>query len=177
MTGSDNVCYVIENKGLDTSDSVITCPEIPQRVCAVCAQSLTPRQRQTCSRRCASRIKAAITHARHPQGGSGNFNYRGGRSEHPILYTKPFKSAHPEIVRAHRAVATALKSGALVRPTVCASCLQDCRPDAHHPDYRAPLCVEWLCRKCHRAADRQREVHGRQSARRAPLRLRAGASR
>jgi len=51
------------------------------------------------------------------------------------------------------AVEAALKSGDLVRPPVCDRCGQKAPPDnplqAHHADYDQPLCVEWLCKRCH----------------------------
>jgi len=46
-------------------------------------------------------------------------------------------------------VATALRSGKLVRPDHCERCFAICIPDAHHEDYTKPLDIVWACRKCH----------------------------
>lgn len=62
----------------------------------------------------------------------------------------------PEIARAHRLVIVALRAGLLIRSVFCDSCLRRCHTEAHHEDYAAPLSVEWLCRLCHIARDRQR---------------------
>lgn len=97
-----------------------------------------------------------ITLSRHPQAGAGNFNFKGGRSTRPVVYTRAFKLANPEKALAHQIVASAIRAGRLVRPENCDSCFRKRRPDAHHWDYSKPLSVEWLCRKCHVAADRHR---------------------
>ena len=45
---------------------------------------------------------------------------------------------------------SAIKSGLLVRDKVCSKCKKYSRIiDAHHKDYRKPLSITWLCRKCH----------------------------
>ena len=51
---------------------------------------------------------------------------------------------------AHKKVEVALLSGKLTRPKVCSQ--SKCRNkhvEAHHDDYRKPLEIRWLCRKCH----------------------------
>lgn len=122
------------------------------RGCTVCGSPLTAKQKTTCSRTCRSKR----THQLHPQAGSGNHNFKGWRSKQPSLYTRRFKELNPEKVRAHLLVAAAVRSGVLVRPDACESCFRFCRPDAHHEDYAKPLVVDWLCRKCHAARDKQR---------------------
>ena len=57
-------------------------------------------------------------------------------------------------VRVRRRVWAALKAGRLVRPDHCVNCGLVCKPEAHHPDYKKPFEVEWLCRPCHVIADR-----------------------
>ncbi len=52
---------------------------------------------------------------------------------------------------AHRAVAKALESGALVKPDACMQCGSGKRLDAHHVDYEKPMEVLFLCRPCHAA--------------------------
>lgn len=43
----------------------------------------------------------------------------------------------------------ALKRGELTRPDRCEGCGIECKPDGAHSDYRQPLLVRWLCRRCH----------------------------
>lgn len=51
---------------------------------------------------------------------------------------------------AHWKTGYALKTGRLVRPEVCEDCGKKTKSiEAHHPDYRLPFFVRWLCRKCH----------------------------
>lgn len=51
--------------------------------------------------------------------------------------------------QAHKQVAYALKTGKLTRPSKCDVCGQECKPEAHHDDYKRPLDVQWLCTVCH----------------------------
>ena len=50
---------------------------------------------------------------------------------------------------------SALRSGALNRPSECSVCGKKCKPHGHHTDYSKPLDVKWLCRKCHADAHRR----------------------
>ena len=50
---------------------------------------------------------------------------------------------------AHSGTASAVRRGLLVRQP-CRVC-GDPNTDAHHPDHRDPLSVEWLCRAHHKA--------------------------
>ena len=51
---------------------------------------------------------------------------------------------------AHKKVENALLSGRLVKPKVCSTAkCRNKKVEAHHDDYRKPLTVRWLCRKCH----------------------------
>lgn len=51
-----------------------------------------------------------------------------------------------------------LRAGRMVCPEACESCKQSHSVTAHHPDYNERGVVEWLCKTCHRAADKkQRE--------------------
>jgi len=45
----------------------------------------------------------------------------------------------------------ALAKGKLVRPRICERCHKQRQEtmQMHHDDYRAPLSVRWLCRRCH----------------------------
>ena len=59
------------------------------------------------------------------------------------------RAAEPEKDAARRAVAHALQSGKIVKPSGCFFCKKEARLQAHHPDYSRPLDVFWLCPKCH----------------------------
>lgn len=51
---------------------------------------------------------------------------------------------------AREALAQALRTGSLVRPETCSRC-GGARGDiqAHHADYFLPVCIIWLCQRCH----------------------------
>jgi len=58
----------------------------------------------------------------------------------------------PDRARARIALGNAVRDGRVVPWPVCA--VPECsdKPEAHHPDYSAPLAVAWLCNSHHRAA-------------------------
>jgi hypothetical protein len=60
-----------------------------------------------------------------------------------------WRKLNQEKVRAHSAVARAIRSGDLVRPETCQ--IEGCprKPQAHHADYSRPLDVTWLCARHH----------------------------
>jgi hypothetical protein len=131
----------------DHGTSSAPCPSI--RTCVTCGNPLTQRwQKRCCSRACSARQTPIRS-----QAGEANGNFKGWRSKDRSRYTRQFRQQNPEKVAAHHSVRWALRTGKLVRPTLCDSCLRVCRPDAHHPDYSKRLSVEWLCKRCHRAAD------------------------
>lgn len=45
----------------------------------------------------------------------------------------------------------ATRTGVLIKPASCQACKQEKPLDRHHPDYKKPLGIVWLCRKCHMA--------------------------
>ena len=51
----------------------------------------------------------------------------------------------------------AIRYGIIARPSCCQGCGVRCKPNAHHDDYSQLLNVRFFCRKCHNAADRERE--------------------
>jgi hypothetical protein len=57
--------------------------------------------------------------------------------------------------QARAAVYRAVRRGTLHRPDRCTSCGARGPVQGHHADYSRPLDVEWLCRRCHRRADRE----------------------
>ena len=60
-----------------------------------------------------------------------------------------YQQQHPERIAAHRLVKEALYSGRLAKPLFCQRCYRQVPIECHHPNYRKPLKVLWLCRKCH----------------------------
>ena len=81
--------------------------------------------------------------------------WRRRNHQHCADYLREYRRCHPGIVRAHRAVANALKTGALVRPGWCQDCGATGKLEAHHDDYSRPLDVDFLCVKCHREVHRE----------------------
>lgn len=62
---------------------------------------------------------------------------------------KRWRERNREKLHAHTALKRAIKRGEMVRPNSCVQCGKVCKPDAHHPNYKKPLKVLWLCRACH----------------------------
>lgn len=135
--------------------------------CQHCDSAFIPRRRdgsrgrgKYCSTVCQRKAALAAAHRapRPDHSGARNPNWRGGRSSRPYeSYVKRFKLANPEKARAHRLVFEAVRAGVLVRPETCSKCAAVCRAQAHHLDYRQPLKVEWLCKRCHVVADKARQ--------------------
>jgi formylmethanofuran dehydrogenase subunit E len=76
-----------------------------------------------------------------------------------VRRTKEWRKEHPKeqrlLGRAWRAVSVAIEQGLLVRPVDCEQCgAHGVQIDAAHYDYREPLRVRWLCRRCHSDWDR-----------------------
>ena len=71
------------------------------------------------------------------------------RKKNGYSTTKDYRRRNREKVDCHNYVAMAIKFGHLVRPEVCDRCKINCKPHAHHHDYKKPLEVAWLCRACH----------------------------
>lgn len=77
---------------------------------------------------------------------------RASLNELRTIYDKVgsvYQRQHPERRAAHSSVKLALNSGRLAKPLFCQRCFRSLKLDAHHPDYRKPLKVVWLCRACH----------------------------
>ena len=51
--------------------------------------------------------------------------------------------------RAHNIAARAQKRGDIKPPLNCQRCREPRPLQKHHPDYRNPLVVQWLCSPCH----------------------------
>lgn len=65
---------------------------------------------------------------------------------------RSWRERNREKMRAHSAVARALRKGTLVRPLDCEGCGGNYtgKLEAHHDDYSKPLDVKWLCDECHK---------------------------
>ena len=63
--------------------------------------------------------------------------------------TKIYRKTFPLRYKAHSIINHALKSGKLIRPSICEACEQELRLNGHHDDYTKPLEVKWLCSPCH----------------------------
>ena len=111
-------------------------------------------------------LKSAVNRKAHPE--RGRIYDRRWRERHPdkdhqrrALYNahhtetireiaRQTRKDHPEWVRAHKAVAYALKTGKLTRSPTCQHCGKKRFTHAHHDDYQRQLDVLWLCARCHR---------------------------
>jgi uncharacterized OB-fold protein len=74
------------------------------------------------------------------------------RKKKIILYQLTMRAKSPRKNKARQAVNNALRDGRIVKQN-CEKCGSE-KSQAHHPDYRSPLKVMWLCFKHHR------EEHG-----------------
>ena len=65
-------------------------------------------------------------------------------------YAAEYKAKHPERRQVHILLGNAVRSGRILPWPVCA--VPECsdKPEAHHPDYSAPLDVVWLCPAHHK---------------------------
>lgn len=72
-----------------------------------------------------------------------------GKESH-IKSVQIWKKANSNKVLAYKTVERAIKNGALVPKDKCEVCGSKHKIEAHHPDYRKPLQVIWLCKICHK---------------------------
>lgn len=56
---------------------------------------------------------------------------------------------YPERHQARMILNNAVKTGRIIRPSICSRCSAETIVEAHHTDYTQPLNVVWLCRDCH----------------------------
>ena len=77
--------------------------------------------------------------------------YRSGckKCQYQRQYERIKQQRHK--IRAKARARIAEGNGTLIRPDYCQGCEQDKPLDRHHPNYKKPLDVIWLCRKCHMA--------------------------
>ena len=60
------------------------------------------------------------------------------------------KLKFPEKIKAQNAIDYLIRSGKLIRPTVCPTCSIETFIEAHHTDYTKPLEIVWVCASCHK---------------------------
>lgn len=106
-------------------------------------QAANPEKVKATSRMIESRLEQQTKKAAH-------------HKAHPEI-RKNWVKRNPDKVRVYQIVARAIRSGKLIKPTVCSVCNQERRIEAHHEDYAKPLDVVWVCRVHHA------EVHRRVS--------------
>lgn len=62
---------------------------------------------------------------------------------------KQYKKKYPKIRNAHRRVEYAIKTGKLIRPSICSICgKRDSKIEAHYNNYDNPLDICWVCTSC-----------------------------
>lgn len=71
----------------------------------------------------------------------------------PLSKQQRWRNRHPVAAWAHSATQSAIRRG-IIAPQACSRC-GAAEAEAHHPDHRQPLLIEWLCRKCHKAEHRR----------------------
>lgn len=65
-------------------------------------------------------------------------------------FTKEYYQRNPERMIVHNQLNWAVKSGKIIRPSICSGCGGESNSiEGHHDDYSKPLEVVWLCRECH----------------------------
>lgn len=70
---------------------------------------------------------------------------------------------------ARKLVSRHVKSGHLLRSSVCELCKNQAITEAHHTDYGRPLDVMWLCDACHGLCHRDDSVYNPKNIRQTPL--------
>ena len=67
------------------------------------------------------------------------------------VYSSLYKSMkkHKEKQNARLVLLYHIKHGNILRPSSCIKCERECKPHGHHKDYKKPLDVIWVCRRCH----------------------------
>lgn len=73
------------------------------------------------------------------------------RKHKALQYQKNRRAKYPGKNKARQKINNALRDGKIKRQP-CEIC-NNPKSEAHHPDYRKPLSVQWLCRKHHLQAE------------------------
>lgn len=87
--------------------------------------------------------------------------YRQTKGGKEAIYRSVRRSdkKYPEKVKARAMLHRALADNKIIKPKKCSSCGKRKKLDAHHPDYKKPLDVLWVCRQCH-AHIHNKKIHG-----------------
>ncbi len=64
-----------------------------------------------------------------------------------------WQKLNPEKCKASALVKYAVKVGKIKKPKLCSECKLKRKLLGHHPDYRFPFKVDWLCYSCHKKLD------------------------
>ncbi len=81
-----------------------------------------------------------------------NVLHRAERRAYDVRY----RAEHPGRYAARRTIQNAVRNKIIAIPRGCQTCGERWKLHAHHPDYRRPLVVVWLCAWCHSEADQRR---------------------
>lgn len=82
-----------------------------------------------------------------------NKNARVSYSNHKeeiIEKVKRYQKSYPQKANAKNKIFRAVRSGVIVKKESCEICGKKCKARGHHPDYKDPLRVIWVCNSCHR---------------------------
>lgn len=75
---------------------------------------------------------------------------KNGTGLTPTEYARNYHRNRKHVPSANKKLFYAVKKGDISKPTVCSRCgIEGKRIEGHHPDYKKPLEVLWLCKKCH----------------------------
>ena len=68
---------------------------------------------------------------------------------------KKYNKNNPLKNQARHKLRNAVVAGKIIKPKECSNCRNETKIEAHHSDYSKPLEVIWLCKLCHRLADKK----------------------
>lgn len=72
------------------------------------------------------------------------------RKKNRRFYVKKYRQEHPERNAIMLQVQRAIKKGVIVKPKTCCICGDETKLYAHHPNYKEPLNVIFVCQSCHK---------------------------
>jgi len=79
-----------------------------------------------------------------------NRKYRKIHKEELSAAQKEDRKLNPVKYKARKLAQRRVRSGQIMRPTVCSSCeMVGVKIEGHHVNYMKPAELTWLCRKCH----------------------------
>ncbi len=76
-------------------------------------------------------------------------NWYQNNKEHASNYRQTWRKNNRLAHKSHNAVTYALQTGVIEPPENCQKCNKKEALDAHHEDYKKPLEVIWVCKRCH----------------------------